>query len=338
MALTAGAALAAAGHSRTASSVIHACRTKTGLLRVVGPPGACRASERRLSWSVRGAKGDSGPAGASGAIGPAGPAGESGLRGASGASGATGAAGSRGASGPPGPSGATGPPGPRGATGPAGPLGATGPKGDPGEISSLDALAGLSCTVDGKTGASSLTYDDESRAVLTCVIAAGSPVRINEFSTGVASAAANEFVELFNPGSVSVDLSGYRLVYRSAAGTADVVLATIPATTTVAAGGYYLFGGSAYAGAVRPDQTFTTGLASSGGGLGLRSADGNLVDSVGYGSATSNAFVEGAPAPAPPATAVAGSSDVRIPDGHDTGDNSVDFTISATPTPRSSNG
>src|SRR5262249_4593244 len=156
--------------------------------------------------------------------------------------------------------------------------------GDSGEISSLDALAGLACTVDGRTGMSSLSYDDESRAVLTCSVAAGSAVRINEFSTGVAGAAANEFVELFNPGSTPVDLSGYKLAYRSAAGTSDVVLATIPATTTIAASGYYLFGGSAYAGSATPDQTFTTGLASSGGGLGLRSADGNLVDSVGYGS------------------------------------------------------
>jgi hypothetical protein len=60
------------------------------------------------------------------------------------------------------------------------------------------------------------------------------------------------------------------------------------------------------------------------------------VDSVGYGSST-NAFVESAAAPAPPATASPGSSDVRLPDGHDTNDNETDFTLSSSPTPRGPN-
>ena len=76
--------------------------------------------------------------------------------------------------------------------------------------------------------------------------------------------------------------------------------------------------------------------ASSGGGLGLRDPDGDLVDSVGYGSST-NAFVETAAAPAPPATASPGSSDIRLPDGHDTDDNATDFTVSSTPTARGPN-
>ena len=44
------------------------------------------------------------------------------------------------------------------------------------------------------------------------------------------------------------------------------------------------------------------------------------------------------PAPAPPATAAPGSSDVRLPDGDDSNDNSVDFTVATPPTPRSTNG
>ena len=226
--------------------------------------------------------------------------------------------------------------GPAGATGPSGPAG---PKGDPGgNIASLDALAGLACTTGGKSGTSELTYDGQNHAVLTCVVSVASPqVRINEFATGVTSAAANEFVELVNSGGSPLDVSGYKLVYRSATGTSDVSLGTIPAGTIIAAGGFYLFGGSAYAGSPAADQSFSTGLAATGGGLGLRDPDGNLVDSVGYGSGTTNAFVETAPAPAPPTTASPGSSDVRIPNGADTNDNSADFTVSSTPTPRGSN-
>jgi len=56
-----------------------------------------------------------------------------------------------------------------------------------------------------------------------------------------------------------------------------------------------------------------------------------VVDSVGWGNA-SNDYVEGTPAPAPEA----GKSIGRLPDGHDTDDNSNDF-IEATATPRKPN-
>jgi hypothetical protein len=184
-----------------------------------------------------------------------------------------------------------------------------------------------------------LDYDAAGHATFTCVPggSGASPVRINEVATGTTASAADEFVEVFNAGSAAVDIGGYKLAYRSAAGATDVLLATIPTGTTLSAGGLYLFGGSSYAGGKQPDQTFTTGLASSGGGVGLRNTAGDLVDSLGYGTAT-NAFVESHAALAPPTTAAPGSSDVRLPDGHDTNDNSVDFTVAAAATPRAPNG
>jgi len=66
------------------------------------------------------------------------------------------------------------------------------------------------------------------------------------------------------------------------------------------------------------------------------SAGGKLVDSVGYGTAT-NVFVETHTAAAPATTAPPGSSDIRLPDGHDTDDNSADFTATAAPTPGAPN-
>jgi hypothetical protein len=161
---------------------------------------------------------------------------------------------------------------------------------------------------------------------------------VNEFMTGVTGAAADEFVEIVNAGSVSVDVSGWKLVYRSATGSSDTTLATIPAGTTIPAGGFYLFGGSGYSGTPAPDQNFGTGMAAAAGGVGLRNADGTLVDSVGYGPTAANGFVEGSPAPAPGTTAAPGSSDIRLPDGDDTNENSVDFTVASPPTPRATNG
>ena len=117
---------------------------------------------------------------------------------------------------------------------------------------------------------------------------------MNEFSTGVTGALTDEFVELVNGGTTAVDAGGFKVVYRSASGTSDTALATIPAGTTIAAGAFYLLGGAGYAGAHAADQPFSVGLASTGGSVGLRDASGGLVDAVAYGTAA-NGLGEGSP-------------------------------------------
>jgi hypothetical protein len=197
----------------------------------------------------------------------------------------------------------------------------------------------LSCTLAGTQGTIKVEYDASGHAVITCV--AGTPppppptqLTVNEVETGGTGSAADEFVEIVNLGSSGVDISGFKLVYRSGGGSSDVSLATVPAGTVLAAGGFYLFGGSGYtgSGSAAADQSFSTGLAATAGGVGLRDASGTLIDSVGYGTAT-NAFVEGAAAAAP----AAGSSIARHPDGHDTQSNAADFTVGDS-TARASNG
>ena len=101
-----------------------------------------------------------------------------------------------------------------------------------------------------------------------------------------------------NVGTAAADLSGWKLVYRSGAGTSDVSLGTLADGTTLAAGGFFLFGGSGYSGGHPADKSFSAGLASAAGGVAIKDADGNIVDSVGWGDAT-NAFVEGTAAAAP---------------------------------------
>jgi hypothetical protein len=160
---------------------------------------------------------------------------------------------------------------------------------------------------------------------------------VNELMTGVTGAATDEFVEIVNTGTAASDLSGWKLVYRSAAGTSDVVLATVPDGTSLAAGGFYLFGGAGYVSGPAADQSYSTSIAATGGGVGIRDADGNLVDSVGWGSAT-NAFVEGTVAAAPGTTEAPGTSIGRAPDGDDTNDNATDFVVDDSPTPKGSNG
>jgi hypothetical protein len=201
----------------------------------------------------------------------------------------------------------------------------------------------VACNLAGVAGTADLTYDASGVATLKCVTSGGGgggggtgDIRVNEFMTGSTGAASNEFVELVNASTTAVDISGFRAAYRSAAGASDVTLATVPTGTSLAAGAFYLLGGSGYAGSHTPDQSFSASLAAGGGGLAVRDASGTILDSVGYGDAT-NAFVEGHAATAPPATAAPGSSANRIPDGHDTNDNAADFSISTTPSPGESN-
>jgi hypothetical protein len=205
-------------------------------------------------------------------------------------------------------------------------------------LKTIEGLDGLACHAGGEDGTTSVSYDTARRVVLTCVVAETHvpELTVNEFSTGVGGAATNEFVELVNAGSSPSDVGGFKVVYRSATGSSDTTLATLPAGTTLAPGAFYLLGGSGYAGGTAPDQSFGTALAATGGSIGVRDPGGALLDAVGYGSAA-NGLGEGTPAPAPPATAAPGSSDVRLPDGHDTQDNATDFSVTATPTPKAPN-
>ena len=310
--LVTGVALAAQpGGRRASSAVIHACvNKKTGLVRIVA---ACRRGESAMTWNAQGARG---PSGVPGAAGPQGPAG---LAGAAGAKGDTG------------PQGAAGSPGPAGPQGPAGPAAPS--------LPSLESLNGVGCHLAGAPGTATLTYDAGGVATLKCVptgVGSSAQIRVNELMTGSTGAASNEFVELFNAGSSAADVGGFKVAYRSSAGTSDITLVTIPAGTNIPAGGFYLLGGSGYLGSHAADQSFSASLASTGGGIAVRDATGGILDSVGYGD-TTNAFVEAHPTTAPPTTAAPGSSSGRIPDGHDTNDNAADFSVSATPSPGAAN-
>jgi Lamin Tail Domain/Collagen triple helix repeat (20 copies) len=313
--LVTGVALAAQpGGRQPSSAVIHACvKKKTGLVRIVAASAACRRGESPVAWNAQGARGANGGAGAAGPQGPAGPAGAAGPKGVTGAQGAAGPA---------------GPAGPQGPVGPAGPT-----------LPSLESLNGVGCHLAGAPGTAVLTYDASGVATLKCVPSAGgssAEIRVNEFMTGSTGAASNEFVELFNAGSTAADVGGFKVAYRSAAGTSDTTLVTIPAGTSIPVGGFYLLGGSGYLGSHAADQSFSASLASTGGGLAVRDSTGTILDSVGWGD-TTNAFVEAHATTAPPATAAPGSSSDRLPDGHDTNDNAVDFSVSSTPSPGAAN-
>ncbi len=193
-------------------------------------------------------------------------------------------------------------------------------------------------------------------AVEVSPAAGTSPVIINEayLSGGSAGAAyKNKFVELYNTSDAPVSLDGWSLQYRSATSASAPSFAA-PLTGSIPAKGYYLLkggaNGTAPAGAELPAADVTaTGFNPAGGAgtivLAKQAAalsplasgsvvePSNVADLLGYG--TSNTFETQA------ATAPTSNSDVKSlnrSNGVDSNNNSADFTLNASITPKAANG
>ncbi|HQP33961.1 MAG TPA: lamin tail domain-containing protein [Polyangiaceae bacterium] len=224
-----------------------------------------------------------------------------------------GSAGQAGASGASGASGAANKGGSAGTAGKAGQGGSAGAAGEAGQGGSAGEAG--SGGVQGTGGASNPN----------CHLV------INEIMVGSSSSASDEFVEIYNPCSSPVDLSGWNLVYRSATGSSDIKLVDL-SSLAIGAQGYLVLAGSEFSG--NADQTWTSGgLASAGGGVALRDSTDEAVDSIGYGSAN-NGLIEGGAAPEAPEY---DSSLARTPNGNDTDNNASDFQVAASPTPGKAN-
>jgi len=159
-------------------------------------------------------------------------------------------------------------------------------------------------------------------------------IKINEVQTGGAASALDEFIELYNTcPDRAFSLASHSLVYRSDVGTTNVILIMFGMTQAIPASRPFFLcvNASGFTGPAA-DAYYTSGLRDVGGGIALLGPDGQILDSVGWGTAT-NAFVEGTPAPAP----AAGQSIARRPDGHDTDANAADFAVASAPTPGAAN-
>lgn len=158
----------------------------------------------------------------------------------------------------------------------------------------------------------------------------GSNVVINEVYGGGGNSGSvytNDFVELYNPTNTPIDVTGWTLQQKSAAGnvgTSIVLEGVIPANS------YFLIQGAAGNSnpAPLPDPDFEAGFNFSGtqAVAELVDAAGNQVDLVGWGGAAQS---EGAPA----ARTSNSTSIQRVSVGVDTDNNAADFEVGA-PTPQ----
>jgi len=179
------------------------------------------------------------------------------------------------------------------------------------------------------------------------VVHVGTPpapaVRISQVYGGGGNTGAtykNDFIELFNAGGASADLSGWSVQYASSSGS---TWQTTTLAGTIAPGGYYLVQQAQGAGGTldlpTPDAIGSIPMSLSSGKVAVVSSttalsgscpgDASIADLVGYGTANCS---ETAPAPGLSNT----TAGFRELDGcEDTDNNSADFFTGA-PAPRNS--
>lgn len=161
----------------------------------------------------------------------------------------------------------------------------------------------------------------------------------------------DEFVEIYNPTSSSVDIGGWTIDYRSATSTSFTNKYTLPTGTVMQPHKYFLFGGGGVANRDNnPAPSSTLGLSNTGGAVFIRNSSGTVVDLIGWGTASSSNY-EGTVATKPAqgislerkakstsdaASMGPGGADEFAGNGYDSDDNAADFVQRATPQPQSS--
>ncbi len=185
-------------------------------------------------------------------------------------------------------------------------------------------------------GIGTIQNDDTALVVISQVYGGGG-------NTGATY--TNDFIEVFNRGTTTVDLTGWSVQENTATGTGTWSVTPLCATgpCLLAPGQYFLVQEAAGAGGTQslptPDATGTINLSGTAGKVALVSnttalsgscpTGASILDTVGYGS-SATCFEGAGPAPAPSNT----TADLRVNNGcTDTNNNSTDFATGA-PNPR----
>ncbi len=169
---------------------------------------------------------------------------------------------------------------------------------------------------------------------VNAVRAASSTIVISEYRVRGPQGGNDEFIELLNVSSSTVDISGWKINGSNASGTTST-RSTIPVGTLVPAGCRYLLANTAasgYSGAATPDRTYATGVTDDGG-IAVLDAGGAIVDQVGMSAGS--AYGEGTRLTSL-GTSNQDRSRERTSGTQDSDDNAGDFQLLAPSNPQNS--
>ncbi|AKQ66041.1 Cytochrome oxidase biogenesis protein Surf1, facilitates heme A insertion [Myxococcus hansupus] len=196
-------------------------------------------------------------------------------------------------------------------------------------------------------------------AAIEVTVASTNHIVISEIAPAGPGGANDEFVELYNPTSSPVDISGYRIQYKSATGANYTGNYALPSGSIIAPRSYFLVGSGSYAGTPARDASWGTVFAMAAGSghvrLGYPELAQNdplghplVIDTVGYGSTANAPEGNRIPASAPAAgsyerkasatstveSMTAGGADELRGNGYDSDDNAADFIVRPTRQPQ----
>ncbi|MBL0174749.1 MAG: lamin tail domain-containing protein [Ignavibacteria bacterium] len=119
---------------------------------------------------------------------------------------------------------------------------------------------------------------------------------ISEFATRGAGSCntACEFVELYNPTAADIAVAGWKLQYRSAAGSSYNTMVTLAAGVVIKSHGYYLITPSAWTSTPASDLVWAGSGMADNGTIRIVTASDSEVDRVAFGSGNDP---KGSPAP-----------------------------------------
>ncbi len=188
------------------------------------------------------------------------------------------------------------------------------------------------------------TFGAANPAPVVCSTAG--TVKINEFMANpTGTDAGSEWIELYNAGGTTADVSGWQLQMGTSAYDSHIL--SLPANTSIPSQGYLLVGETNVVGkdvdAGNGSGATSLELGNAGSnadGLRLVDCTGAVRDSVVYGTPNSDNLIDDSKAAATsmaPGSPPDGQSLARTSDGVDTNLSAADFALDNTPTPKAAN-
>jgi hypothetical protein len=140
------------------------------------------------------------------------------------------------------------------------------------------ALVFVSCKKDDEPDTTSSSSSTNTTTTTDTTTTTTTKIVINEVVSNPKSGTGEDWIELYNAGTTTVDLSGYKLTDSKGLSSSETY--TIPSGTTIAAGKFLVF---------EKGTSFTFGLSSTGDGAILANASGTIIDQLTFGAmATAN--------------------------------------------------